>query len=230
MNRPYFIKPRNKDSKMKAKLAKVSAPASSSYKIQNINIPRITALRGAIVVNNTEMVPAVFSIWTGTIVIAAAGAASAHVVPLTPISFDWLTGIASNYSKFNFLKLKFTYVPSCSTATAGRIAIGIAYDNADSVSTVAQCASLWGGCIAPVYGTGDPLSIEVDVSRSNQPYFQYMGRTAYLAIADAKLKNQYSLGLLVAITDSGTAAATVGTLFVEYVVELTDPIPSVSNN
>ncbi len=212
-----------------AQIRKVEAPSASSYRISRINNPRMKTLRGNIIVNNTEMVP-VTTVGNGTITIAAAGALTSFYTALTPIAFDWLNGIALNYSKFNIIKMKFTYVPSCSTATGGRIALGIAYDNADAPASVAQISSLWGGCISPVYGTGDPLVIEVDVRRSNQPFFQLMARTAFAAIADAKLKNQYSLGILCVATDSGAAASTVGTMFVEYVVELTDPIPSSVNN
>ncbi len=83
---------------------KVSAPAAGSYKISKINNPYMRTLRGNIIVNNTEMVPLVNGVGNGTITIAAAGALTSIYTALTPIAFDWLNGIALNYSKFNILQ------------------------------------------------------------------------------------------------------------------------------
>lgn len=55
--------------------------------------------------------------------------------PGLPTQFTWLSGIASSYQKFKWNYLRFIFVPSCPTTTAGSVFLYLSYDYVDSAPT-----------------------------------------------------------------------------------------------
>jgi len=205
---------------------------------QSVLATRVPAARGAVIrpggariksqgakvyICNTEVA-------VNTLTIAAAGAASIGVTPLIPSSFAWLTGVAQNYSQWNWRYLKISYIPFCSTSTAGRFGMGLTYDAGDTTATtMAQVIQLDRSVVAPVWGTNDKsVDIIVPTDRLFGKNYRYINGANYGALASATDKNVYCPALVMYGTDSGVAGS-AGTLMVEYEVELFDPMVSALN-
>lgn len=83
-------------------------------------------------------------------------------------SFPWLSGIAKQYSKFRWKFLRYMYVPTCSTTTAGSVFYMFNYDYLDAgpsnLGQVAQSedssiGNAWfGGAISPEMAFSPQLS------------------------------------------------------------------------
>jgi hypothetical protein len=107
-------------------------------------------------------------------------------------SYPWLSGVAKQYTKFKWHFLRYIYVPTCSTATAGSTYFMFSYDYYDagpsSLAGVAQSenssiGNAWfGGAISPENAFG-PLStresIYTEYDPSKSPNDWYYVRTSF---------------------------------------------------
>jgi hypothetical protein len=107
-------------------------------------------------------------------------------------SYPWLSGIAKQYSKFRWKALRYIYVPTCSTTTAGSVFFYVSYDSYDTgPSTLAQVAVSENSCIGNAWFGGSinpqlafkPLttqeSIYVDVDLARLPNNWYYVRDTF---------------------------------------------------
>jgi hypothetical protein len=115
--------------------------------------------------------------------------------PGVPQSYPWLSGIAKQYSKFRWRALRYIYVPSCSTTTAGSVFFLVNYDYADAgPTTLAQVAQSEDSCIGNAWfgGSINPdlafkkalttqESIYVDIDVKKFPNNFYYVRSTYNA-------------------------------------------------
>jgi hypothetical protein len=138
--------------------------------------------------------------------------------PAKPTSFPWLSGIAEKFEQYKFTKLRYEYVSSVSTATAG--VVGMAFDP-DSVDIkpqsfeqftsyrIAKQTNVWNS-----EGIDVPPKSEfckalfIDAEQDN--------------VDDTDLKT-YALGSFIVCTTGTTVATNLGFLFVDYTVELIYP-------
>lgn len=107
--------------------------------------------------------------------------------PGIPGSYPWLSGIAKQYQKFRWKFLRYIYVPSCSTATAGSSFFMFNYDYYDAgPSTLAQVAAsedssignAWfGGSINPGLAftknltSQESIFVDYDAKKSPNPWY-----------------------------------------------------------
>ncbi len=133
-------------------------------------------------------------------------------------SFPWLSQIATNHQKYRFHKLTYSYVPSCGTQTNGRVAMAYAVDPLDEFPIDQQTlyqypeqtdSALW----SPMSYSIPPHQLKPLFTRSR--------------IQDGTDLKTYDNGVLFVATYGGGEAATTGSLFVEYEVELINPQPKV---
>jgi len=237
----------NRKRKSKAKQVivseKVTAPAASSaIVVRNTRGPRINTIGNTVVVCNTEVV--------ATIISGAAGVFTEVGIGLYPGNFtSWLNGVAVNYSKWRWRKLRLVYIPTVPTTTAGLIVMGLTYDFADTApTTVTQLQTFNQSVTAPVWGGYDGTSslhnyskshpgavlIDVDVTRfgsgNGLTWYKYLNATNFAAQTGID-RNIYAPGALAVATSGGTnvAAAAVGNIFASYEIELIEPTASATN-
>lgn len=208
-----------------AKRAKQStvAPAAMSM-IYRTPATRIsTGERGSVIVRNCEIL--------GDVTIAASGVFSVRTFPLAPFSTTWLSGVAANYSKWLWRKVRVTYIPQCATSTTGRFAMGAMYDPSDLVpDTINPVLQLDKAIMSPVWGGNDEsVSIDIDCTKFPRRNYQYITLDNYDAIALEIDRSQYVPAIIQVGTDGGAADAAIGTLMIEYHCELLEPIAANRN-
>lgn len=161
---------------------------------------------------------------------------------LIPSTFPWGAGLAINFSKYRFLKLRYIYIPMCSVNTPGGLTLGVEYETSDSTpTTLAQASALFGAVSSAYWGgiegtamLGDinrvangAVYVDVDVKRAQKPWYPFTTSTNYAA---STVKNTFSMGQVVAVCDGGpTPNVAAGRIYVQYRIELVEPIPSALN-
>nr|UHS72224.1 MAG: putative coat protein [Tombusviridae sp.] len=215
----------------------VTAPSAGGV-ITRPRVPRVIGRREGIVVDNTERIAGV-----GVLV---GGATSIGRSDLCPATFNWLNGLAVNYSKYRWLRLQIYYIPICPTTTAGVFAMGLTYDDNDAVTggTVALVQQMNRSVSGPVWAGYDgasglnstgyaippgSIAIDVDVDKFDKPYYKYAtgAQIAAMSLVDAGI---YVPSMLVISSDSGAATQSVGLVMAKYSIELIEPVPSVLND
>lgn len=160
---------------------------------------------------------------------------------------SWLNGIAVNFSKWRWVKLRYIYFPVVSTANDGSFHMGLQYDTLDtSPTTVAQMSALskyttgpiWNGyqaapalssCRSPI--PVGAMVVEVDVNRFSKPWYPYITQTGYTAQTATfpSLGDIFVPAKLIMMSSDGNAALTVGRVYVQYEIELIEPEPAAMN-
>lgn len=162
----------------------------------------------------------------------------------------WITGVAENWSKYRWRKLRFFWVPFAPTTTQGAVHMGLQYDNIDSTPTsVSQIAALQSYSGGPIW-TGSEcsqvlnnpkaipppgcVSVDLDVNRLQNPWYPYIEQASFTAQAGISLAtaNLFSPARLIFATSNGTAASPgtpVGNLMVNYEIELIEPCAAANN-
>lgn len=138
--------------------------------------------------------------------------------------FPWLSGVASNYQKYRFRSLRYVIEPQCSTATTGSVLMAWETDISDVVpdekiqmmtlKTCVRCAP-WERCTLSVPCGGPPLRCEKNVP------------TGYAASPGVGIDDPftgYNMGRILVAVQGQTNADTISELYVEYEVELFEPI------
>lgn len=164
------------------------------------------ANRGAYTVTNREYVGYVSSSSSFTLT-------SMFTNPGLTTTFPWLSNVANNFDRYIFRKLRYTFVPSVSTATSGRIALVWNYNAADPPPTTKAGAL----SIAPANETSVWSPNVLDIPCTGQ--IQYT-RDGLPNNVDLKTTD---MGTLYIVTDLASGTATIGELYVEYVVEFMNP-------
>lgn len=151
-------------------------------------------------------------------------------LPLIPSFIPWLNGIAANFGKWRWLKLKVYYVSSCPTTTEGEMALGYYYDEQDAVAaSFLQVASMDKGVsFAPWMGASasgpESVCLQAVPQTFDKPRYIYMANAAFTALSSSD-KNQYCpIVLALATQGSSTQVTIAGRIWVDYEVELYDPI------
>lgn len=204
----------------------VRVPSTQSGVTRN-RIPRSISSSNGLIVSHCEPFQ--------TTSLTALGVLNYTTLALIPSVFNYLTGIASNFSKFTWLKLHIYYVPSCPTSTQGECAMANFYDFQDAGgATFVQVAQMKNGISFPPWGGGpeagkDAVVIDVDVKDFDKPRYNYITVASFNALTSSD-KNNYSPVNLATATQGSTAAVSIaGRIWVDYTIRLIDPIPSAIN-
>jgi hypothetical protein len=127
--------------------------------------------------------------------------------------FPWLTDVANRYEKYKFRRLTFRYKPQSST-NAGNVTLAFDFDPNDDPPASMQEATTYHDYVnSPIWV---PASLTVDLANGDR--LPQKNTRAGLPGADIDL-NVYDVGQLHILTE-GAAAATIGYVEVEYVVDL----------
>jgi len=143
---------------------------------------------------------------------------------LIPTNLPWLAGIASSFSKWRWIKLVVKYYPVCSTTQQGAVGYGFGYDMAETTSTTLGQISAFDQFKLHAPWTTDEEGISLDVGRFSRDWYPYIGRVPYIALTGVD-QNIYSPAYLTTFTGaSASPGVLIGSYFIDYIVELADPI------
>lgn len=215
-----------------------TAPAAGSAIVnRGRNMPRMTTNGDSVIVQNTEVLRAFNT--------SAAFALTTH--PLIASNPTWLRGVALNFSRYRWRRLRLIYVPACPTSTTGQIAMGLSYDASDpAASGIDQIQAMYHSVSGPFWagfeGTGllggaqrsvaslpGAMAIEVDCDRIGQTYWRVLPITGYDSLGGSDKDVFLPVQLFVGRTGGPAIDVTAGNLFVQYEVELIEPIPTLLN-
>jgi len=143
---------------------------------------------------------------------------------IIPAKVPWLAGVAQNFSKWRWVSLRMKYMPLCPTTTPGSIGYGFGYDMAESApSSLLEVASFDQFHIHAPWTTDDAGCV-FDVGRFSRDWYPYIGETAFGQLATGAERNIYSPGYFSVYVPASTTTGLLGAIFIDYVVELCDPI------
>lgn len=139
--------------------------------------------------------------------------------PSVPLMFPWLSRLAGCYERYRFNRLKFDFIPSQSTATAGRFYAAIDYDYDDAVAT--DKSQLMGNMTAvetPVWQQTSLVCLPAALNRDLP--FRYVSCTT--RGFDFEPRTSYA-GFMMCAFDT-TVANCLFDVWVEYDVTLVTPV------
>lgn len=188
---------------------------------------------------NTEMLSAV-----NTTAAVAAGPFS-----LIPAQLAWLNGVAVNYQKWRWRRLRVLWVPACPTTTLGQFVLGLRYDQTDSLpATIAEAQQDFRSVSGPYWAGYEGASsmhdfkpprdgavtLDVDTNQFGSGngllFYRYLQMANFTALSLPD-RNNYCPALVVMTHGGGPALSTAaGALFCHYEVELAEPIAAARNN
>lgn len=133
--------------------------------------------------------------------------------------FPWLSGgPAMSWEKYRFRKLKFTYVPRCSTSTAGVIILSPDYDAGDITPDTEQVACSFAGSVSG--------SAWAEISCNFTPQGMH-GGIQWKLIRDSPVARtsrlSYDVGSIFVSTVDMAGTNAVGRLWAEYDLEMICP-------
>jgi len=171
------------------------APVALGTRVPSM-APKYTTRNGNVVVTNREYVGYL------------SGSSSFNLVsyPANPgISslFPWLSNIANNYDRYRVKRLRFIFVSSVSTATAGRIALVWNYNAADLVPST----KLGALSIHPAEESNVWESFALDIPTTGGVYYTRDGLPVSI---DLKTTD---MGSLYVVTDLCSGSSTIGELY-----------------
>jgi hypothetical protein len=188
-----------------------SAAAVSYSNPMSTTGPLTTGTRDGTRVSNRELL-------TGAVVANESWAISQtySLNPGLPGSFPWLSALAGKYEQYRFHKLRFIYVPSCSTSTTGDIILMADYNAQDPLPTTEVQAVNHPGTMVGSVWDQHAFSCSVRDMHSLGPR-KFVRSTAMAG--DIKT---FDVGNFILSSANGTGTS-VGKLFVEYDVEFFIP-------
>lgn len=148
---------------------------------------------------------------------------------VVPQAFTWLDGIASCFSRYRWLDVRFEFITASPTSQGGSIAMGAGYDVADQQpNSLQEVAAMSHGVLEQVWsGAGGGLEVVFDCSKWNQSFY------SYVKIPDAGVPNKeirgyqaYIPGFLYFGRDTQVNGQTIGQIRAHYTICLEDPIPA----
>jgi hypothetical protein len=177
---------------------------------------------------------------------AALGAFSTAGTPMIPSSMSWLDGILQCYSKWQWRKLRFIYIPAVPTTFNGNFAAGLSYDFSDNAQTsIATTMQLYDAVAAPVWGgydgtnmlntpfckpTPGAVYIDVDLNRDAIMWYRSIDATNFAALTTSD-QNLYAPGRLIISTVGQTVLTlAAGTWFAQYECEFIEPMVAALNS
>nr|QXV86655.1 capsid protein [Solemoviridae sp.] len=160
-------------------------------------------------------------------------------VTCIPGALSWLASPAASWSRWRWIRLRYTYIPAAATNVTGTIAMGFLYDYLDETPTnLAEMGTLSGFTSGAVH-SGAPgsayLKSELNTQipgaistvlniEERQRRWKYIGPTVLSTLRPAEANTYSPARLILAVGNSAVNIATVGTLYASYEIELSDPI------
>lgn len=147
-----------------------------------------------------------------------------------PGAFVWLDGVARAFSRFRWVRFRVWYSTVSATSDRGDVSLGIFYDALDSLpQSMTEASAVASSKTVPVWSRSGPDTVlELDCSRLSKPLWPYLSPSEALSMSPEDLVSYVPFWLLVSKQTSLNGQA-VGRVYVQYEVELSDPIPSRMN-
>lgn len=186
------------------------APASQSLVTRHVGPVYSCKANGSIVVKHREYVRD----------ISGSAAFSTVSLPINPgrvKTFPWLSSLARNYESYLFHKLSFEFVTSSPSSASGTIALAVDYDATDSApSTKSQLMNY----VETVSGAVWQFVAHHSTLANLHKRKSYFVRLSSAAGADIRISD---VGNLVIGTDGHGGSNIIGSLYINYEVELMTP-------
>nr|1SMV_A Chain A, Sesbania Mosaic Virus Coat Protein [Sesbania mosaic virus]1SMV_B Chain B, Sesbania Mosaic Virus Coat Protein [Sesbania mosaic virus]1SMV_C Chain C, Sesbania Mosaic Virus Coat Protein [Sesbania mosaic virus] len=220
--------------------AGISMAPSAQGAMVRIRNPAVSSSRGAITVLHCELTAEIGV--TDSIVVS-----SELVMPYTVGT--WLRGVADNWSKYSWLSVRYTYIPSCPSSTAGSIHMGFQYDMADTVPVSVNKLSnlrgyvsgqVWSGSAGLCFinnsrcsDTSTAISTTLDVSELGKKWYPYKTSADYATAVGVDVNIATDLvpaRLVIALLDgSSSTAVAAGRIYDTYTIQMIEPTASALN-
>jgi hypothetical protein len=203
------------------------------------SMPRMQTRNGGFYVCNTELVIELNS--------PAVLGAFQNVQHFTHPSFcTWLNTIGLNFSKFRWIRARYIYIPGTPTTTAGRVTLGMSYDTVDVAPTTTIAASaayksvscpVWAGyegstllnnLSTPVGSIGGAVAIDIDTNRFANPWYKIQAAATINGFTPTD-RNMYVPCILNLSMLGGPVSALMGSIYLQYEVEMIEPIIALAN-
>jgi hypothetical protein len=182
-----------------------SAPVSTSRTMQGSRA-NFSSTAGSIVVSHREYLQDV----AGSV---GYNVTKRTIQPAMGSSFTWLHRLASSFQRYRVRSMRYTFIPSVSTNTAGRVMLGFNHDTVDNApSSKSDFASLVST------SSGNTWS---ELSLVPKPAWKEL-YTRVGNVTDTDLKT-YDCGAFYLATYGQATTATIGEVFVDYTIELLNP-------
>ncbi len=220
----------------------LKAPSAGTAIVRRGNmVPKMVSRENSTFVCNTELFAAIAT--------TAAFANAPNTV--IPGELVWLTTIANNFSKWRWVYTRFIYIPSCATTTPGQIVISLTFDETDgqpgdliTAQQIYESVSfpVWSGyegaALLSNFGMKPPggaVVVDLDCDRlggaSGDAFYRFTTKVNFAALASNTDRNVYSPARINISTFGGPAIAqSAGNLFIQYCVELIEPIAPAINS
>lgn len=140
------------------------------------------------------------------------------VQPANPVMFPYLSGLAKLFESYDFERLQIDYVPRCSTATAGFVAMAVDYDAKDAAPSSKTSLMSYHGAVAS--SPWQACSLICDRRDLHKMGRQLYTRLSSITSTDSKT---YDVGNLWLAVGGQGSAAQVGEVYVTYTVRLSTP-------
>jgi hypothetical protein len=172
--------------------------------------------RGAKLVQHTELIAVI----AGSTAYAAAG------TPLNPgliTTFPWLGLESLTYEMYEWISLRFIYIPSCATTTTGVVGMCIDFDSADALPTTeTEFSSSMDAVTFSPFERGMYVTDTINFRRQFPNKFVRYGGTELLT-NDIKT---FDLGQFQFFTSGQANTNVIGRIYAEYSVRFTIPFLS----
>lgn len=193
------------------KSSKKSVPLAQA-KVMRVSQPSVITSDGRVRIRHREYIQDV----SGSI---AFSNSSLNINPGLASTFPWLSNMAMNYESYLFRKLRFDFETAKSASTSGEVILAIDYDASDAAAaTKSQLMSYYSAVRGP---TWTEISCIADPSDLQKFGVQRYVRNAPLA-SNLDIKT-YDVGILNLATNGCADTSALGSLFVEYEIELITP-------
>lgn len=192
-------------------------PVSTGVTISRTK-PRFTGHTDGITVSHRELLTSVSSVTS-----AWAYNDDYDLNPGNAETFPWLANMAWSYESYKIRNIAFVYEPRCATTQAGAVLLFTDFDSADSAPASEQFAASYEGFVeSPPY--------KRVVHRPNLAGLQQSKSIKYVTpptgVPTGADPANYNSGTFWLFT-TGTGTATLGSLWVEYTIDLIHPTAGV---
>jgi len=170
-----------------------------------------TSPMGGIIISHKEVVSTVLG----------STAFSSYEMFVIPQAFTWVSGLAQNFSRYRWLRIRYEFVTNSPTSQAGTVAMGAVYDHDDRPpETLAEVQALAHSWMGPVWSPpGSVLGgVEIDCSRMNNMWYPY--KNPFEAADSSNVPALIRIGI-----ETQVNGQIVGHVVAHYELELIDPIP-----
>jgi len=204
-----MVKNTSKVGRRGRSVREVAAPVAKGMAFSRSPAPTITNITGGVRVAHREFVAELAS--TG----APFNGGSYAINPGLSALFPWLAPIANRYETYKIRKLTAHYEPQCPATTAGYVMMALEYDAADETpSTASQMLNMNDRAGGPIWS---PTRFQANLAAGDKSPSKYTRNGS--VTGDIKT---YDVGNLYVATQ-GVTAATVGLVYIEYIIDLFTP-------